>query len=85
MYNCEKNHMSNSYTQIHIQLFEVDFDERYIFKQPISIFDDKVRWIQWAFVVEKVIVIKEFAPKGAWCTRVYSITQSLALTGLIIR
>jgi len=28
--------MSNTYTQIHLQLFEVDFDERYIFKQPIS-------------------------------------------------
>lgn len=23
-----------------LQLFEIDFDERYIFKQPISIFDD---------------------------------------------
>ena len=25
-----------------LQLFEVNFDERYIFKQPISIFEDKL-------------------------------------------
>ena len=43
--NQKEHHKKFSFVQEHqkfLQLFEVDFDERYIFKQPISIFDDKL-------------------------------------------
>ena len=68
--NQKEHHKKISFVEEYqkfLQLFEVDFDERYIFKQPSSIFEDKFlgRWIQCFFVVEKSCVFKEFAPKGA--------------------
>ena len=43
--NQKEHHKKISFVEEYqkfLQLFEVDFDERYIFKQPISIFDDKL-------------------------------------------
>ena len=43
--NQKEHHRKISFVEEYdkfLQRFEVDFDERYIFKQPISIFDDKL-------------------------------------------
>ena len=43
--NQKEHHKKISFVEEHrkfLQLFEVDFDERYIFKEPMSIFDDKL-------------------------------------------
>ena len=43
--NQKEHHKKISFTEEYrkfLQLFEVEYDERYIFKQPISIFGDKL-------------------------------------------
>ena len=43
--NQKEHHKKITFTEEYrkfLQLFEIDFDERYIFKQPISIFGDKL-------------------------------------------